>query len=92
MDELLNPRIGLQTAGPHLTLGTFLTLIRILVSVIHAILQVIASMLVSSIGLLATALTIVLVAAALGAGGFSGIEALHHFRKRKPPPKPDDPA
>jgi hypothetical protein len=69
-----------------------LTLIRILVSVIHAILQVVASVLVSGIGLLATALTIVLVAAALGAGGFSGFEALHHIRKRKSPPKPSDTA
>jgi hypothetical protein len=73
--------------------GPLLTLIHILVSVIHAILQVIASVLVSGIGLLATALTIVLIAAALGAGGFSGLEAFHHIRKReKAPPKPDDPA
>jgi len=83
MDELLNPRIGLQTAGPHLTLGTFLTLIRILVSVIHAILQVIASVLTSGLGLLAAALALVLVVAVVGAGGVTGAEVLHFWRKRK---------
>jgi type III secretory pathway component EscS len=70
-----------------------MTIVRILISVIHAILQVIAAMLTSGIALLATALTIVLVAAALGAGSFSGLETLHHIRKReKAAPEPDDPA
>ena len=60
-----------------------MTIIRIIASLIHAVLQVIASVLVSGIGLIVTALTIVLVAAALGAGGFSSFEALHRIRKRK---------
>ncbi len=60
-----------------------MAIIRIIASLIHAILQVIASVLTSGIGLLATALTIVLVAAALGAGGFSGFEVFHRIRKRK---------
>ncbi len=90
--------ISLQSASPptpplHPTLhgAPRLTLIRIIASLIHTILQVIASVLVSGIGLLASALAIVLLAAVLGAGGFSGIEALRGIRRRRKPGKPDDP-
>lgn len=69
-----------------------MAVIRIVASLIHAILQVIASVLVSGIGLFVTALTILLVAATLCSGCFSGFEIFHRIRKRKDPPNTDNPS
>lgn len=66
-----------------------MTLVRIIAGLIHVLLRVVASVLTSGIGLLVTAVTIVLVVAALGIGGVSGFGAVRMIRKRRhlPPPK-----
>ena len=58
-------------------------IIRTLIALINSLLGLVASALVSGIGLLVGALTIVLIAAAVGVGGVGGLGAIRAVRKRK---------
>ena len=60
-----------------------MNLILTLIALINTLLGLVARVLVSGIGLLVTALTVVLIAAAVGVGGVGGLGALRHFRRTK---------